>query len=265
VSPEIARVYALRERRARDAQGQVWVEGVRFVKRAIASGARIERLIWCPEAVTAPTARAMARRIVARRRARGTPIIRVTPEVFATLSQAHEPSGIGAVVRQRWSSLPRAPGRGVWLCLESLRSPGNLGTILRTAEATGVRRVLLLGDAVDPHHPVAVRATMGSLFAQRFVRTDARSVEAWAKRHRIQIVGTHADARTAYDRVRYGPRRVLVIGAERQGMSPAQRAICDRVVRIPMVGTLDSLNVAVATGVLLYDAFRRGRSVDESA
>lgn len=178
--------------------------------------------------------------------------------MFRALARVHEPRGIGAVVRQRWTPLADARPAGCWVALETVQSPGNLGAIIRTGEAVGAAGLILIGDAVDPYDPACVRATMGSLFAQRLVRTSAEKLRAWAGQHGVLMAGTSPDAAVDYRAVAYRPPVVLLMGWERRGLSAEGQSLCDVMVRIPMAGRTDSLNLAVATGVMLYEIFSQG-------
>ena len=139
-----------------------------------------------------------------------------------------------------------------------MQSPGNLGTILRTCEAVGAAGVILLGPQADPYDPSAIRATMGALFAQRLVRATWDEFAAWKRRHGCLLVGTSPSGKIDYRAVAYTPPTVLWMGWERQGLSPEQQALCDVMARIPMAGRSDSLNLAVSTGVMLYEISTSG-------
>jgi TrmH family RNA methyltransferase len=162
-------------------------------------------------------------------------------------------------------SEPPAPS-DLWLALEHVCSPGNLGTLLRTSEAVGATGLVALGAGVDPWDPAVVRATMGALFTRRIVRAGARVLRAWARRHGVAIVGADGEGARDFREVSYRRPVVLVLGDERKGLSPVQRAACDELVRIPMTGRTDSLNVAVAKktwrSVLLYEAYAQRHPLD---
>jgi TrmH family RNA methyltransferase len=143
--------------------------------------------------------------------------------------------------------------------LETVRSPGNLGTILRTSEAVGASGLILIGDSVDPYDPATVRSTMGSLFSQRFVRTNRREFSQWRYRRHYTLVGTAPTAAMDYQAVDYHGPTVLLLGDERKGLSTELQALCDTVVRIPMVGETDSLNLSVAASLMLYEVFNQRR------
>jgi len=237
---------ALRDRRFRDEHGLFYVEGARFVLAALKARADARALVLAPAMLRH---RKLARQVRA-------PVITLSPSEFRRLGHANEPQGIGLVVRQPWAALDRKPG--VWLAFEHVRAPGNLGTCLRTAAAMGARGALFLGEATDPFDPGAVRASMGAIFQQRIVRIGPRHLRAWKRRVNAQVIGTSAHAHLNIDRVRYGGRRptVIMIGCERGGLSDMQASLCDRTVRIPMTGAVDSLNLASAAAILLYETYR---------
>ncbi|MBV9849112.1 MAG: RNA methyltransferase [Armatimonadetes bacterium] len=251
----VARVRALLTRKERDRTGRFWTEGLRFVARAVQGGIPLETLIWVPKMLAHP----FGQRLVRQCHQSGVPCCEVTPEVFLRLSRAEEPQWIGAVGRQRWTRMADAPPRAglCWLALDTVQSPGNLGTILRTCDAVGAAGVILLGPQADPYDPAAIRATMGALFSQRLVRAAWPEFADWKRRHGGLLVGTSPSGAADYREVCYRPPATLWMGWERQGLSAGQQALCDAVARIPMTGRGDSLNLAVATGVMLYEIHRQ--------
>lgn len=265
----VARVRALLGRKERDRTGLFWTEGLRFVARAIQGHVPLEALVWVPKMLAHP----FGQKLVRQCREGNIPCWEVTPEVFLRLSRAEEAQWIGAVGHQRWMTMEAAPPQAglCWLALDRVQSPGNLGTVLRTCEAVGAAGVILLGPQADPYDPAAIRATMGALFAQRLVRATWAEFAAWKRRHGCLLVGTSPAGTQDFRVVPYRPPTVLWMGWERQGLSPQQQALCDVMARIPMAGRSDSLNLAVATGVMLYEishqlsgscpALNRSRSV----
>ncbi|MES2460233.1 MAG: RNA methyltransferase [Armatimonadota bacterium] len=252
----LSRLVRTREERSRT--GLFYVEGMRFVSNAVKAGFQVEKLIVAPDYLTHPFGQRLAETL----RERGTPCITVSGPLYQSMSRVEEPQGIAAVVRQRWEKLEDIqPEVGhPWVAVDTLRSPGNLGTILRTADAVGAAGILCVGPDIDPYEPAVVRATMGALFALRLVRTDEHSLIEWKRRTGLRLIGTSPAARADYQEVDYTRKPVaLWLGGERQGMTEIQKHLCDSVVRIPMVGRSDSLNVAIAAGVLLYEAFNQNR------
>jgi TrmH family RNA methyltransferase len=241
-----------RQREVRESDGVFLIEGVRFVVSAVDRGADVLSIVVCRELLKSPVGQ-----IIARRHARaGRPLCRLDAAAFRELSILGEPQGIAAIVRQRVQHLPPRPGRGLWVAVERIRSPGNLGTMLRTIAASGAAGLIALGDEPDPFDPRCVRASMGALFHVGLTRTRLTELTTWKHRTRARILGTDASARTDYRNARYDGPAVLMVGSERRGLTERQRAMCDDLVRIPMSAGIDSLNVAVATGLVLYEARR---------
>jgi TrmH family RNA methyltransferase len=229
----------------------------------VESRAEIETCVVAPDLLTSR----VGQETVDRLREAGTPVLEVTAEVFRSLSAKEGPQGIGAVVRQRWLPLADAdPEEGLcWVALDAVQDPGNLGTVLRTSDAVGGAGVILLGQTTDPYDPGALRASMGAVFTQRLVRAGFDQLLSWKDAHGCSLVGTSDAADAEYREVSYGPRLILLMGSERQGLSREQQAQCDLVVRIPMAGKSDSLNLAVASGVMLYEIFHQRRVMGEKA
>jgi TrmH family RNA methyltransferase len=170
----------------------------------------------------------------------------------------HHASGVGAVVVQRWSPLHRtSPRAGLcWVVLEAIRSEGNFGSLIRTSEAIGGAGFILVGPRIDPFDPAVVRASMGALFRQTFVRTNCPSLRNWLRRHRCCVIGASPDGRAELHRFDYPRPTILVLGEERSGLSPYLRDICSDLVKIPMKGAADSLNLAVAGSLFMYEVYR---------
>jgi TrmH family RNA methyltransferase len=253
--PVLAEIRRLQSDRAhRDARRTFFVEGVKNVVQAIENGFAIETLVCSEKLLTVP----IARRLVRDRRRSGTPTLVISPEAFREVSTTHRASGVGAIVAQRWSPLHSASPRAglCWIVLEAVRSAGNLGSLVRTSEAVGGAGFILVGPRIDPFDPTVVRASMGALFRQAFIRTNGRSLRNWLRRHRLRAVGASPDGSAELHRFGFPRPTVLVLGEEREGLSPPQRELCADLVRIPMVGEADSLNLAVAGSLLLYEVYR---------
>ena len=252
-------VRALGRRQAREAKNCFWIEGVRHFVQAVDARWKCETIIYSPILLTNPLAEMLVRKLTAA----GVPRLRVTPEQFRSVSAAERVSGIGAIVRQRWMSLEDAePARGLcWLVIEEIRSPGNLGTILRTAEACGVGGVVFVGPKPDPFDATVLRGSMGGVFHLPLVRTTPQRFAAWTAKHGMQLVGLSPDADRWWTDLPSNSAMGLVIGEERTGLSHAMRALCQTTVRLPMTGSADSLNVGVAAGVMLYELVRRRRQI----
>lgn len=243
-----------RDRRYREVQGLFFVEGVRGFVAAIDGGYAVETLLYSERLLTSPLARKLVRRL---KRA-GVPFARVSPEQFRSVSLTERASGVGAVLRQRIADLKDLmPGQWpCWVALGQVRAPGNFGTLVRTSAAIGAAGFILLGGSTDPFEPAVVRASMGALFRQTLVRANVGQLRQWVQSHDLMVVGASPDGAESYDQPHYRHPTVLVLGEERRGLTDEQRALCQRIVRIPMIAGADSLNLGVAGSLLMYAVAR---------
>lgn len=255
-NPLIKRLRRLAERKYRRREGAFVVEGIQPVWQAIEAGADVEVLVVAPGLLGRSAAAAM----VAGQEASGARVVRVTSELFARLSDRDGPSGLAAVIRQRPANLPdlAVEAGSVFVALHEVGNPGNLGTIIRTANAGGAAGVILLGTATDPFDPAAVKASMGALFSVPVaVQAAVAEFFTWAAGTGVSVVTTSAKAADNYWAVTYRRPAALLLGAEGTGLPAGVLARGDVQVRIPMVGTAESLNLAVAAGLLLYEVQRQ--------
>lgn len=258
---DFERLLSLRQPAFRDRDNLYLAEGLRAVLAALDTQATMAALFVAPDLLRHPVGQAVVRRS----RRRGLPIISLQPQEYAQLCDAPDPAGIGAVLSQRWLTPDQALAArpDCWLAVEEIRSPGNLGTMIRTCEAANVPGIIVLGrpDAADPYHPGAVRASMGAVVTRSFVRLTGPEFLEWTRRGGYRVFGTDPAGARDYRTVSYRQPVVLVLGNERRGLSSEQAAVCDLNVRIPLSGRTDSLNVAVATGVLLFEVQNQRRPV----
>lgn len=262
-NPIVKRARRLRLRKYRTLDGAFLVEGIRPVWQALEQQAPVEALLWAPELLTSPGARER----VERHRSAGGRVSALGAEAFGSLAERDHPSGIAAILRcdtKSLGDLEAAPG-AFFVALETPGSPGNVGAIVRTLDATGGRALVIAGDAADPFHPRAVKASMGSLFALDVCRAaGVEEIADWCHAEGVTLVTTSAQASTELWDADLVPPLMLLLGSEREGLSPAQLERGDVAVRIPMQGSVSSLNLAVAAGVLLYELKRRRRDVGGS-
>lgn len=258
-NPTVRSIRDLQKGRQRTRTGLFVPEGIRPVIAAIQAGIEIETIVTAPELLRSTA----AWQIIAQQRANGRPVIETTGDVFRSLASRDHPQGLLCVGRQQWHplmTLPAPQGLG-WVGLLEPRDPGNLGTILRVCDAVGCDAVFVLGDGVvDPYHPVALRAAMGSTFALPLVRTGFDEFVSLVRCHALPLVGTSDDAEQNYRSFRFSGPCALLMGRETTGITREERAATTQMVRIPMRGSCDSLNLAVATSLILYEAFHQQRS-----
>jgi TrmH family RNA methyltransferase len=180
--------------------------------------------------------------------------LEVSSAVLAKISRRDNPQTVLGVFEQAFAALEDIDPAAApcWVGLEAVRDPGNLGAIIRTADAAGCGAVILIGDCCDPYSVECVRATMGSVFAVPIVRATREDFLGWRPQWPGSIVGTLLTADTHFRAPAYGKPTLILMGNEQAGLSAGLAAACDVTVKIPMRGRADSLNLAVATGVMIY-------------
>jgi RNA methyltransferase, TrmH family len=191
--------------------------------------------------------------------AAGADCLAVSPAVLAKLAAKDNPQTMLGVFPQRWMAEPE-PGTiapsAVWLALEEIRDPGNLGSIIRTVDAVGAGGIILIGNCCDPYSRECVRATMGSIFTVPLVRMDRHRFCSSAARWPGDIAGAHLAAHEDFRVIDYRLPTLVLMGSEGPGLSAELARTCSRLVKIPMAGRLDSLNLAVAAALVLYEVKR---------
>jgi TrmH family RNA methyltransferase len=255
-NPRVKQARALRQRKQRDETSLFLVEGLFHIGEALAAHAAIDAIFYAPDLIDSDFARQLIERVMAE----GITCYATTAEVFESLAEKENPQGVIAVVQQRRAQLADlTPQNFPWgVAIVSPQDPGNVGTILRTIDAVGASGLILLDSSVDPYHPTAVRASLGSIFWCPIVSTSFSEWSQWAKQHSYRIYGTSSKGSVDYKEVTaYEQPLFILLGSEREGLSPEQVAVCDQLVRLPMRGHASSLNLAVAAGVVLYAVLER--------
>lgn len=243
-------VRALHMRKEREVTGQFLAEGLKFIGEALDQGRAPRLLMVGMEARPHPLLdRARAATLEA-----GGEIVTVTHPILEKISRRENPQTVLGVFDQAYARLDQInpTSAACWIALEQVRDPGNLGTIIRTADAAGCGGVILIGDCVDPFSVEAVRATMGSVFAVAIVRCTAEAFLAWRANWPGSVVGTRLDATVGYRDAAYASPTLILMGNEQAGLTDGLAATCDVNVKIPMRGRADSLNLAIATGIMAY-------------
>ncbi len=252
-NPLVKDIRALHQKKHRDETGLFIAEGQKLVRDAVEAGWPIHLLAFAGSLAGDEQIGALA----ARTKSSGGTVLEVNAQVLEKITRRDNPQNVVAAFRQRFVPEAAIGREGIWVALDRVRDPGNLGTIIRTADAAGLAGVALVGASCDPFALETVRATMGSIFHVPVARTGEDGLIAQAKRYRARLVGTHLSAATVdYREADYSQPSILLMGNEQQGLTEKLSAACDALVRIPMRGRADSLNLAVATGVLAYEALR---------
>ena len=281
-NPRVKQLVKLRDRRDRDEAGLFLVEGYREVRRALEKGVRLNELYFSPDWFLGENEPAL----IEQARQAGAQLFELSKDAFAKCAYRERPDGLLAVAPQWKNTLADlAVGRALsptntadvggsavagpmadkkprhtdafFLVVESIEKPGNLGTILRSADAAGVDAVIVCDAVTDIFNPNVVRSSTGVLFSVPIVVADSASVHAWLKEKGVRIVATTPDTPNVYTQVDLRGPLAIVMGSEQYGLSDFWLKESNLLVRIPMAGQADSLNVALATIITLFEAVRQ--------
>ncbi len=254
-NPKVKRVVKLRKRAQRDEEGVLLIEGYRELKRALDNDHRPSALFYCPELFQG----GHESELIERCRAVGAEVWSCNESVFRKMAYRDRPEGLLALASQiRLSlndlALPDAP---LLLIAEHIEKPGNLGTMLRSADAAGVHAVIVCDRCTDINNPNVVRASIGTLFATPVVDATSEDTAAWLQERSVQVVAATPHTDHHYTDIDYTRGTAILVGAEQFGLSDFWMRNAQTQVRIPMMGQCDSLNVAAAATILLYEAVRQ--------
>jgi TrmH family RNA methyltransferase len=251
-NPTVKSVRALHLRKERDETGRFVAEGLKAVIEGIETGHAPRTLLHGAEANGHPL---LARAVQATLAASGE-VVEVTEAILAKVSRRDNPQAVVGVFEQLFRPIEAVEPQAArcWVALHRVRDPGNLGTIIRTADAAGCGGVILVGECCDPYSVEAVRATMGSIFAVPLTKVTEAEFAAWRNGWPGSVVGTLLSAACDYREAVYARPALILMGNEQQGLPPDMAALCDVNVKIPMRGRADSLNQSVATGIMIYAA-----------
>jgi TrmH family RNA methyltransferase len=247
----------LRERRGRKLQDRIIIDGAREVRRALEADFALAELYVCEELVRCPD----ALRVIELGREREVELLRVSPNVMGKLAFGQRIEGVIAVAstpRNRWPE-DGLTDPSIVVVLERVEKPGNLGGVLRTADAAGVGAVLIADTKVDVYGPNTIRASLGTVFSLPVVSAAGTEILAWLRRQEIAMFAARVDGAIDYAAADFAGRVALVLGSEAEGLSPLWRAADITSVALPMLGKADSLNVSVTAAVLVYEALRQQR------
>ncbi|RCS24888.1 RNA methyltransferase [Phyllobacterium salinisoli] len=261
-NPIIKDLRALSMKKFRDQQGVFLAEGLKLVIDALDLGWRIRTLVFAK----AGKGNNLVEQVAARTVAKGGLVLEVSEKVISAITRRDNPQMVVGVFEQRYEPLAnlKPQGNDVYVALDRVRDPGNLGTVIRTADAVGAKGIILVGDTTDPFSIETVRATMGSVFALPLYRANEADFLSWRKSFSGLVVGTHLKGAVDYRSIPYGNKPViLLMGNEQQGLPDSLAFACSKLARIPQAGRADSLNLAIATAVMLFEIRREALILDE--
>lgn len=254
-NPRLRAVAALRDRRERAARRLALVDGAREVRRTIEAGARVVEVYLSTEHRTDAEGRAALEAIAAA----GLPVVSCGPRAFRRIAYGDRPDGILAVVATPSTDLAdlRLPADPLLAVVEAVEKPGNLGAIVRSADAAGLDGILVTDVGADPFHPNAIRASIATVFSVPIAVASSEAVHAWLRERAIRIVAASAGAGIPYTEADLRGPLAIVLGSEATGLGPLWHGPDVTAVHIPMGGRADSLNVAAAAAILFFEARRQ--------
>ena len=255
-NPRVKSIRGLGQKKHRDQSGTFLVEGQKLVRDAFDNGWVIDTLIYAENAKSELDLEDFAAKV----RVSGADILEVNEKVLTSISRKDNPQTVMAVVQKRWGSAPKdvQDSSTVWIGLDRVRDPGNLGTIIRTADSAGADGIMLIGETTDPFSLEATRASMGSIFNVPLVQMKTDEFLDWRPKWNGNVIGTHLKGAVDFRNIDYQSEPVLLLmGNEQQGLPDELAECCDKLALIPMHGSADSLNLAIATGVMLFQMGKR--------
>lgn len=257
-NPVLKRARKLRQRKYREKEGAFFVEGIQPVTQAIRHDADIQMIVLAPEILGDHP----ATELVGERRSQGTAVVEVERDAFASISNRDDPSGLAAIVSSAPAAIEdlRIESDSLFVVLDEVGNPGNLGAIIRTLDAVRGGGVILIGSATDPYHPTAVKASMGTIFAVPVCRLpDFGALNEWAEKSGVTVVTTSAKAEREHWSSEIPLPAALLFGSEGRGLPQDVLESGDVVLRIPVEGSASSLNLAIAASIMIYEVQRRRR------
>jgi TrmH family RNA methyltransferase len=254
-NPLVRQVLLLQERsRERNRQGLIPIEGEREIALAAGAGVRFRKVVYRPEIAPPENVRRLCGAAAAE-----AEFVPVSAAVFAKIAYRESTGGVVVIAEKpdkRLSELP-VGDESVFIVLEGVEKPGNLGAICRVADGAAAAGVIVCDPLTDVYNPNAIRASLGCVFTANVVSSDFDSVQKWLKENGVRSFAAELTASEFYHRADLSGRVALVFGTEATGLTPQWIEAADRRIKIPMRGAIDSLNVTTSVAVLVYEAMRR--------
>jgi RNA methyltransferase, TrmH family len=254
-NPRVKDAVRLRDRRHREKQGRILIDGARELQRAIGAGVRPVELFVCESLCHSDD----AQRLLAATLESGCEVLHVSETVFEKLAFGQRAEGVLGVAEMPRPTLAalQLPTNPLVAVLEGVEKPGNVGAVLRSADAAGVSAVIVADPRTDLYNPNAIRASLGTIFTMRVCEAASGDVLAWLRQHEFAILAARVDGAVPYTEVDYRGPTAIVLGSEAAGLSSVWTGHDIKAVRLPMRGSADSLNVSVTAAVLFYEALRQ--------
>lgn len=252
-NPQIKLARALDRKKDRYLHNAFRAEGARHIKEGLDLGWQLLCLFISPEAADRPHVKEIVD-IAGRQNAR---IALVSGKLLATITNRENAQNVVGIFAQKWAELSDFKDENTIVALERPKDPGNLGTIMRTIDATNCKALILLEESCDPYSTEAIRAAMGSSFGVKIARSSIAEFLKWRKQYGFSLFGTHVKSTKLHTETAFGAKTILLMGNEQSGIDDELAEACDGLVKLPMAGRADSLNLAIATGICLYEIWRQ--------
>ncbi len=248
---QIKYIKKLKDKKFRDEKNEYLIEGIKLVKEAIEENVTIKMVVICEDCDNNGTIEQSLLYEIAKYNC-----IYVTKKLFNSITDVVNPQGILAVVEKGDNIEKIDYSEEIILALDGIQDPGNLGTILRTADSANLKQIILSADCADPYNPKVVRSTMGAIFRMNIIVTsNLEKTLQMIKKHKFEVLATSLGANESVYDVKYN-KKVIIIGNEAKGVSKEIQDLADIKVKIPMLGKTESLNASVAAGIMIYEYVR---------
>jgi len=248
----VKRVRKLKDKKYRDEENVFIVEGVKMIEEALQENQIIQKIFICEECVKDGSIDQKFIYEIAKQ-----DCVYVTEKIFKTMTEVQSPQGILAIIEKNEKNEKISFSDEIYLVLDGIQDPGNLGTIIRTADSTGVKQIILSNNCADPYNPKVIRSTMGAIFRVNLIeQKDLLKCLKEFQKHQYKISATCLEESVSIYETDY-TKKVIVIGNEANGVSNEILQMADQKIKIPMLGKTESLNASVATGIILYEVVRQ--------
>ncbi len=248
----IKHIKKLKDKKERDLSNEYIIEGIKLIQEAIQENAKIKQIIICDDCEKTESIPKDLMYEIAKQEC-----IYVTNKIFETITEVMNPQGILAIIEKQSKEIQIDDKQDIILALDDIQDPGNLGTILRTADSIGLTQILVSKGTADCYNPKVVRSTMGAIFRVKIIECeDLVKTLKEIKKHKFEIVVSSLQTDNSIYDINYH-KKVIVIGNEANGVKKEIQDLADKKIKIPMLGKTESLNASVATGIILYEYIRQ--------
>jgi TrmH family RNA methyltransferase len=259
-NPRVKEAVKLRDRKGREQQGRILVEGIREIARALEAGIEITEAFVCETLCAEESAAELLAKV---QRRKEISLLTVSEQVMSKLSFGNRAEGLIAIARQPQKSLAdlaramQKQTRPIFAVVEGVEKPGNLGAILRTADAAGVSGLIVASGGTDLFNPNAIRASLGAIFSVPICAATSSETLVWLRQQKLRMFATRVDASLTYSEADFSAPCAMVLGSEARGLTPLWTGSDITSISLPMVGSVDSLNLSATAAILFYEVLRQ--------